>query len=168
MRVPRVIRAVVCTALVVVWLPSAVPVSAQQTVENPAAAPEISFTLSPRLFDAEPVPAQPVFSAPDVRKRRRPGALLPLYGSLIALQGLDIHSTRAALDSGKGREANPAMDGLVGSSAGFVAVKAGATLGVIWASEKMWKKNRKGTVIFAGLVNAVMAAVVAHNYRVSR
>lgn len=35
----------------------------------------------------------------------------------------------------------------------------------IQASEKMWKRNRKAAVIFAGLVNAAMAAVVANNYR---
>jgi hypothetical protein len=39
---------------------------------------------------------------------------------------------------------------------------------VIWASEKMWKKNRKAAVIFTALVNAGMAAVVANNYRVKR
>jgi hypothetical protein len=100
--------------------------------------------------------------APEVR---RPEALMPLYASLVALQGLDIHSTRRALSTGSGDEANPAMRGVVGNSAAFIAVKAGATAGVIWASEKMWKKNRKAAVIFAAVVNAAMAAVVANNYR---
>jgi hypothetical protein len=39
---------------------------------------------------------------------------------------------------------------------------------VIWASEKLWKKNRKAAVVFASVVNVAMAAVVANNYRVSR
>ena len=98
----------------------------------------------------------------------RPAALLPLYVSLAALQGMDFHSTRRALDTGSGREANPAMRGVVSHGAAFFALKAGATVGVVWASEKMWKKNRKGAVIFATVVNAAMAAIVANNYRVSR
>ena len=99
---------------------------------------------------------------------RRPEALMPLYASLVALQGLDIHSTRRAISSGSGREANPAIRGVVNNSAAFIAVKAGATAGVIWASEKMWKKNRKAAVIFAAVVNVAMAAVVANNYRHGR
>jgi hypothetical protein len=83
----------------------------------------------------------------------------------VTLQGLDIHSTRRAIDSGSGREVNPAMRGVVNNRAAFIAVKAGATAGVIWASEKMWKKNRTGAVIFAGIVNAAMAVIVANNYR---
>ena len=65
-------------------------------------------------------------------------------------------------------EANPAMQPVVKNSAAFIAVKAGATAGVIWASEKMWKKNRKAAVVFATVVNVAMAAIVANNYRVSR
>jgi hypothetical protein len=60
------------------------------------------------------------------------------------------------------------MRPIVKNSAAFVAVKAGATAGVIWASEKLWRKNRKAAVVFAGVVNAAMAAVVANNYRVNR
>jgi hypothetical protein len=108
----------------------------------------------------------PILQAGD--EPRRPAALLPLYGSLIALQGMDFHSTRAALDSGSGHEANPAMRHVVNNSAAFLVLKVGATAGVIWASEKMWKKNRKGAVIFAAVVNAAMAAVVANNYGVRR
>jgi len=88
--------------------------------------------------------------------------------ALIALQGLDIHSTRGAVASGDGREANPAMEPIVKNSAAFIAVKAGATAGVIWASEKMWKKHRKAAVVFATAINVAMAAIVANNYRLSR
>jgi Domain of unknown function (DUF5658) len=111
---------------------------------------------------------RPQLTAPRLAAEpRRPQALVPLYASLIVLQGLDIHSTRSAIASG-GREANPAMRGVVKNSAAFVAVKAGATAGVIWASEKMWKKNRKAAVIFAAIVNGAVAAVVANNYRRDR
>ena len=92
---------------------------------------------------------------------------MPLYGSLIALQGLDVHSTHQALESGD-REANPAMRPLAKNSAALLAVKAGATASVIWVSEKMWKKNRKASIILTTAVNAALAAIVANNYRLNR
>ena len=157
-------------ALVAASLFVAVPAPAQ---ESPPAAAEvriepIGVTAASLRGDEPLLPPQPpsIFTgAPEAPKR--PAALMPLYGSLIALQGFDIHSTRSALESG-GSEANPAMRPIVQNSAAFVAVKAGTTAGVIWASEKLWKKNRKAAVIFASVVNAAMAAVVANNYRVSR
>jgi hypothetical protein len=113
------------------------------------------------LIQQKPERSKPSFDEP-----QRPAALLPLYGSLVALQGLDFHSTRRAITSGSGRESNPAMREVVHDNLAFLTVKAGATATVIWASEKMWKKNRKGAVIFATVVNAAMAAIVANNYRV--
>ena len=122
-----------------------------------------------RLAIEPQVPRSPsVFAVAPIEEPARPAALMPLYGSLVALQGLDIHSTRRAVGSGAGQEANPAMEPIVRNSAAFIAVKAGATVGVIWASEKMWKKNRKAAVIFASVVNVAMAAIVANNYRVNR
>jgi hypothetical protein len=158
-------------ALVAAGLFIAVPASAQ---ESPPPTTEIrlepiSLTAASLRGEVQlPAPQQPsIFTAPVLDPPERPAALMPLYGTLIALQGLDIHSTRTALGSG-GSEANPAMRPLVKNSAAFVAVKAGATAGVIWASEKLWKKNRKAAVVFASVVNVAMAAVVANNYRVSR
>jgi hypothetical protein len=135
---------------VIVGAPVRVLPAAGAQVESPKAAP--SGQLFP-LHDQMP---------------SRPAALLPLYGSLITLQGLDIHSTRRALDAGAGSESNPAMRPVVKNGAAFLAVKAGATASVIWVSEKVWKKNRKAAVILTAVVNAAMAAVVANNYRVSR
>lgn len=139
-------------------------------VALPAAAQEVSPQQVPFSVAAQPS-VQPIFPVRPVRTSEageRPRALLPLYGSLVALQGLDIHSTRSAIRSGSAREANPAMRPIVNNGAAFVAVKAGATAGVIWASERLWKKNRKAAVIFAGVVNVAMAAIVANNYRASR
>jgi hypothetical protein len=100
--------------------------------------------------------------------KHRPAALIPLYGSLIALQGLDIHSTRSGMHSGQTREANPLMGPIVENGAAFVAVKAAATVGAIWCAEKMWKKSPKKALVFTVLINATMAAVVTHNYRLSK
>jgi hypothetical protein len=154
--------------IVAASLSVAAPALAQISSEPPVVAADIPIASAPLWLTGQAVPAQRLFDTPELRKPERPAALLPLYGSLIALQGLDIHSTRRGLASGAGRELNPAMRPVVGNSAAFIAVKASATAGVIWASEKMWKKNRKASVIFTALVNTAMAAIVANNYRVSR
>src|SRR5690606_19563568 len=88
----------------------------------------------PRLGPVQVPIRPPVFPVRAIEEPRRPPALLPLYGSLITLQGLDIHSTRRAIGSGAASEANPAMRPIVKHSAAFVAVKAGSTAGVIWAA----------------------------------
>ena len=174
MRIVRGTSSLVAAAVVVVCVFGATPATGQHLLA-PAIAEGAMDPTSLRMRSASvPVVSDAAFlpraSAPDdgAAKPRRPGALLPLYGSLIALQGLDIHSTRSALSSPGAREANPAMRPVVDNSAAFLVTKAAATTGVIWASEKLWKKNRKAAVIFTGLVNAAMTAVVAHNYRVAR
>lgn len=176
MRIVRLIPGIVRVATVASCLAVASPAFAQGSpAPSPSTAAFEIINLPPvdlrDLATQPPVnsaPPQSPFPARQGDKPRRPGALLPLYGSLIALQGLDIHSTRRAIASGSARESNPALRDVVHNGAAFVAVKAGATAGVIWASEKMWKKNRKGAVVFASLVNVAMAAIVANNYRIAR
>ena len=165
-RLPTFVRA---SVVVAACAAAASPAVAQQQSDPPAAnaltgvAPASLAVQMPQ----RDVP-QTLFPVARIEEPTRPAALLPLYGSLIALQGFDIHSTRRAVGSGEGREANPAMQPVVRHGAAFIAIKAGATAGVIWASEKMWKKNRKAAVVFATVVNVAMAAIVANNYRVSR
>jgi len=178
MRIVRVFaRATrVATVLAACSVAAVAPAAGQQQAVSASRAAEVSpdplaflpVLFSPVQLDLAPVRPQAIFPVRTVDQPQRPGALLPLYGSLVALQGLDIHSTRGAVESGSGREANPAMRPFVSNSAAFIAVKAGATAGVIWASEKLWKKNRKGALILASAVNVAMAAIVANNYRVSR
>ena len=97
----------------------------------------------------------------------RPDALVPLYVSFSALQVLDIHSTTRAIDRGA-VEANPVLRGVVGNQVGLVALKAAGTAGLIYASEKMWKRNRTASVIFMVAANSAMAWVVQNNYRAVR
>jgi hypothetical protein len=98
---------------------------------------------------------------------RRPAALIPLYVSFGALQVLDTHSTSRAISRGA-VEANPVMKGFAGNEAGMLAVKAAGTAGVIYVSEKMWKKNKAAAVIFMIATNSAMAWVVQNNYRAGR
>jgi hypothetical protein len=165
LRLPPVVRASVILAACVV---AASPAAAQQQPTPPIAATAEATNVAPLWLVAQMPTHDALFPVDRVEEPRRPPSLLPLYGSLIALQALDIHSTRGAVGSGEGREVNPAMEPVVKNSAAFIAVKAGATAGLIWASEKMWKKHRKAAVIFASAVNVALAAIVANNYRVSR
>ena len=98
---------------------------------------------------------------------RRPRALVPLYLSFGTLQILDTHSTSRALAAG-GSEANPLLKGIVENEVGLLAVKAAGTAGVIYASEKLWKKNKAAAIVFMVAANSAMAWVVQNNYRAVR
>ena len=93
--------------------------------------------------------------------------LLPMYASLAALQGLDIYTTSAAIKRGA-VEANPLAKPVAGRNMASVLVKAAATAGSIYFTERAWKKNRKGAIILMTAINVATAAVVAHNTQVAR
>ncbi len=97
----------------------------------------------------------------------RPMALIPMYASLAALQGFDIYTTSSSLKQG-GVEANPLMKPMAGRNLASIAVKAAATAGSIYFTERAWKQNRKGAVILMTAINVATAAVVAHNTQVAR
>lgn len=137
---------------------------ASSVVEAAAADPPVhssfvvSSTVAP-VFIAAPPPA--------LRLRpSRPPLLVPMYASFATLQTLDYHSTTRALGSGAGREANPLARSIVKHRPAFIAAKAAATAGMVLAAEKMWKTHRVRAIVFMGVANAAMAAVVAHNYSV--
>jgi hypothetical protein len=143
---------------------SVAPVLGQEPEQSPAPTLHAAIEVAPAPSNERPqvrVESQPAIGT------NRPGALMPLYVSFGALQVLDAHSTSRALARG-GVEANPVMKGLAGNRAGMLAVKAAGTAGVIYASEKMWKKNKTAAVIFMVASNAAMAWVVQHNYRAGR
>jgi hypothetical protein len=94
----------------------------------------------------------------------RPATLTALYATYGALQAYDVVSTRQALARGA-REANPLMQGVVGNTGAFVAMKAGVAVATIAAAEKLWKTNKPAAigVMIAG--NSVAAIVAARNAR---
>ena len=110
-------------------------------------------------------PPQLSFPVPAGTTSPRPASLMPLYVSFASLQVLDIHSTTRALSRGA-VETNPMMKGIAGNAFALSAVKVAGSAGLIYAAEKMWKKNRKAAVIFMVAANAGMAFVVQHNYGV--
>jgi hypothetical protein len=90
---------------------------------------------------------------------------VPLYASLVTLQILDMHSTSVALN-GAGREANPIMRPVVGNQAAFVMAKVGATTAMIWATERMWHRNRLAAIGLMAGMTGMMGLVDTHNYTV--
>ena len=103
--------AVLSAAVLLCSVGSVTPAAAQD-----AAPVTVRDLASPSalLEVAAPVPA--VIRVPS---DHRPGALLPLYASFAALQLVDFHSTRYALDRGA-VEANPVMKGFANSGAGLL------------------------------------------------
>jgi hypothetical protein len=75
-----------------------------------------------------------------------------------------VYSTRQALARGA-REANPLMQGVVGNTSAFVALKVGVGAASIVAAERLWKTNKPAAigVMIAG--NSVAAIVAARNAR---
>ena len=134
------------------------------------AAALLSLTLFALPAYAEDEPAAPinmtgiVAPAKVVSGLSRPATLTALYASYAALQAYDVYSTRQALGRGA-REANPLMQGVVGNTGAFVAMKAGVAVATIAAAEKLWKTNKPAAigVMIAG--NSVAAIVAARNAR---
>ena len=128
------------------------------------ARPAIAFSA---LFAA--VPPAPLtrlrLHIPIAGRSDRPPTLVPMYASFATLQALDYHSTTRALSSGIGREANPLARSIVKNRPAFVAAKAVATVAMVVAAERMWKKHPARAVVFMAAANTAMAVVVARNYR---
>jgi hypothetical protein len=135
-----------------------------------AAAAVLSLTMLALPAYAEDEAAAPItvtgLAAPVkvAQAISRPAALTALYASYSALQAYDVYSTRQALARGA-REANPLMQGVVGNTGAFVAMKAGVAVATIAAAEKLWKTNKPAAigVMIAG--NSVAAIVAARNTR---
>jgi hypothetical protein len=158
-----------------ITVPGTVKVFAQEQMASASlVGAAANGSLSSRiLFPVQPVAraassaVTPVLRPSSGFATDRPAILPALYVSMAALQALDAHSTMAALGRG-GREANPVMRGVAGNRGAMLAVKAGVAGSTILLAEKMWKRNRVAAIAMMAIVNAIDAAVVAHNYRVVR
>jgi hypothetical protein len=151
----------ICLAALALSAPSAARAQTPND-PNPPLVPQVS---RPDAAVAAEDAAEP--PARVVPERTRPPALPALYGSFAALQILDVHSTLRALGNG-GREANPMMRGAAGSPAAMLAIKMGATATTIYATERLWKKNRVAAVVLMAALNSAYLVIVAHNYSAGR
>jgi hypothetical protein len=127
-------------------------------------APTLLKSADEAAASASVGPSTPAQPATALLEQRRPATLIPMYVSFSTLQILDAKSTLDVVGRG-GAEANPVMKGVAGNPVALFAVKAAGTTGVIFAAEKMWKKNKPAAVIFMLAANSAMAWVVNHNYR---
>ena len=133
--------------------------------------PPTLFAAVETLTEALPFGARPALR-PVVRTDavptmpRRPAPLVGLYVSLAGMQVLDIASTHRALEAGA-VEANPMMAPFARSLLALAAVKAGVTCATIFATELMWKTNRKAALLTMIALNATYGAIAVHNYRVA-
>ena len=116
---------------------------------------------------AAPAAATTIVPAQIGRAVTRPAILPALYASTVALQAYDVYSTKQALARG-GRETNPLMQGVVGNSAAFIAVKAAVAAGTIVAAERLWKANKPAAIAVMVASNSVAAMVAARNARTLR
>lgn len=165
---PRAAASLFVFALVV--SPAAAQEAAVTTLAAAQDAPE-ALTLRDAIDAAperlEQLAAQPPLPPSALAPRERPGALMPLYASFIALQGMDVHSTTRGLSRGAA-EANPFMKDVAGNPGALFAVKAASTAGLIYGVEKLRKKNRAAAIAVMVGLNVGMAYVVQHNYRVGK
>jgi hypothetical protein len=136
-----------------------------------AASPAPFLQVAPLVYDgviAHAVrartasPAVPALVA--ASRARRPVALVPLYGAFAALQAADAHSTTQALRQGA-TELNPLMGGVAGSPKGLVAVKLATTFTTIAATELLWRRHPRASVIAMAIITCGYGFVVTHNYR---
>jgi len=137
-------------------------------VSQSLVAQSLVADAAPVASEARPFNRAPmrVVPRPDAPTQTRPAPLVGLYVSLAGMHALDVVSTRKALAAGA-TEANPMMAPFARSPLALAAVKAGVFGATIFATEQLWKSNRKAAVLTMIAVNATCGAIAAHNYRVA-
>ena len=134
-------------------------------VARPASGQGTAEALLPRAVFAAAETAA-IEPRPYMKSSTRPAPLVGLYVSFAALEVLDVASTQKALRAG-GVEANPLVAPFAGSPLAMTVVKAGVAGAMIYASERLWKTNRKAAVLTMIGLNIAHGVVVAHNYRIA-
>jgi len=146
-----------------------------QDISN-AAVPPASDSLSSHAISAltthvtlppiDPLRMPDLGASRPVAASERPSALVPLYVSFASLQVLDVTSTLRARERGA-REANPVVAPLVNSRPALIGMKAGATVAVVYLTERLRKRHRIAAVLLMVGLNAGYVGVVARNYSIS-
>jgi len=100
---------------------------------------------------------------PAAASKKRPAALMPLYGAYAALQISDAALTTKALGIG-GHESNSLMAGIVKHPIALYSIKAAVVGVAVFQSEKMWRQGkRRSAIATLIIVNAMYVFVVNHN-----
>ena len=108
----------------------------------------------------------PVLEAPEEGEKceARSPWLTPMLATHAALQIIDAHSSRRAIEAG-GREANVLMRWAVTSDVRAYSVKGGGAAVIWWLVDRDACKHPQRALWTAIVMNAVSALVVRHNYR---
>lgn len=105
------------------------------------------------------------------RELPKPGmstsVLTALQVTTVATQILDVHSTMKAMNNGA-VEANPMMRGVAKNPAAFISVKAAMSVGLMYATHKMAKRNKVAAIVTSAAINSAYLVVAHHNYKVAR
>jgi hypothetical protein len=141
-------------ALITLFCVSAVPARATDALSEP-----------PPLFAKLLVPPSLVAPAPVLLPASRGAALPALYAGLATLELYDGFTTTTGVHRGA-VEANPLVGGAAANGPALWAIKGGATVGVIYLSERLWRQHHRGQAIGVMLAsNGIMAVVAARNTR---
>jgi hypothetical protein len=141
-------------ALIMLLSVSAVPLHAADAPSDP-----------PTLFAKLLVPPSLAGLAPVLPPAARGAALPALYVGLASLELYDGFTTTAGVHRGAA-EANPLVGGAAGNGPALWAIKGGATVGVIYLTERLWRQHHRSQAIGVMLAsNGVMAVVAARNTR---
>jgi Domain of unknown function (DUF5658) len=65
-------------------------------------------------------------------------------------------------------EANPMMRGVAKNPAAFISVKAAMSVGLMYATHKMAKRNKVAAIVTSAAINSAYLVVAHHNYKVAR
>jgi hypothetical protein len=145
----------------------ALGLSALGVAQNAHAQPD---TAAPGMRagapDSNPDPWHGHAASIEPRRLAQDRPMQVLYGSFVALQVLDLHSTMLALDAG-GREANPVVRSMLGGVR-LPLVKAAGAGGILYLTERLRRHNRPAAFVTMVALNSAYATIVAHNYAISR
>jgi len=109
------------------------------------------------------VAQQPAWARYEPQSEPRPKGLVAMYGTFVALQALDAHSTLRAVDSGYA-ESNPLVAPFLHEPGAMLAFKTSTTILTILAVERLGKRHRAAALGLMIGANVGYALVVAHNY----
>jgi hypothetical protein len=134
--------------------------------QEPSARPNFYSVMAAPLADA---PARaPMFDgkAASVERPRPSIFMTSLYTTTAIVQGLDAHSTLKAIHAGA-TERNPMMTPFTAHPPAFVALKAGAAAGLIFAGRRLARHSKLQAAIALIAIDSTYAIIAAHNYRVA-
>ena len=146
---------------------SALPAQAQTQSDKLIPISILAADSVARLAADSTVPALPVAS-PAIAKADTGGKTLTmLQAGMIALQTMDLVSTHQALSRPGTYEANPAFGIASGSLPASIALKAGATAGIILLTNRVAKTNRAAAIATMVALNSVYATIAARNFAIA-